>query len=315
LSSWPCGGQRDPLGPSPAAATLITYPASQLIYINLLFAPGASNAGVVPTTASLRHLGTLVSQGLGERIYAPPVPGRPGAVMLAAAGIGLMAVAADLISVRLRSPAIAGLPLLVLFSVPITTSAKQGPVGATVAFCLAITGYLAVLAADGRDRLRIWGRLVTLWRIGRGDDEQVQETDTRALAASGRRIGLAAVCVAIFIPLLIPGIKIHKLFNGHGTATGGSGSNSVTLPSPLVQLRGQLLPGKHTRVLSYSTNSPDPADQYLQVYVLNFDQKAGQWVLAQSSSGVQVTKSSLPPPQGWPDRCGTSSPTSSWPAG
>lgn len=281
----------------PAAATLITYLASQLIYINLVFAPGASNAGVIPTMASLRHLGRLVSQGLGERIYAPPVPGLPGAVMLAAAGIGLMAVAADLIAVRFRSPAIAGLPLLALFSVPITTSAKQGPVGAAVAFCLAMTGYLAVLAADGRDRLRIWGRLVTLWQTGKADDEQVRGPDTRALAASGRRIGLAAICVAIFIPLLLPGLKIHKLFNGHGTATGG-GSHAVTLPSPLVQLRGQLLPGRHVPVLTYSTNSADPVDQYLQVYVLNFDAKAGQWTLAASSSGVQVTKASLPPPQG-----------------
>ena len=282
----------------PAAATLITYLASQLIYINLLFAPGASNAGVIPTTASLRRLGTLVSQGVGERIYAPPVPDHSGAVMLAAAGIGLMAVAADLIAVRLRSPAIAGLPLLVLFSVPITTSAKQGPVGATIAFCLAITGYLAVLAADGRDRLRIWGRLVTLWQTGKDGEEQVRGPDTRALAASGRRIGLAAVCVAIFIPLLIPGIKIHKLFNGHGTATGGHGSNAVTLPSPLVELRGQLLPGKHIPVLTYSTNSADPFDQYLQVYVLNFDPKSGAWVLAPSSGGVPVTRASLPPPPG-----------------
>lgn len=281
----------------PAAATLITYLASQLIYLSLLFAPGASNAGVIPTMASLRHLGRLVSQGVGERIYAPPVPDRPGVVLLAAAGIGLMAVAADLIAVRLRSPAIAGLPLLALFSVPITTSAKQGPVGATIAFCLAITGYLAVLAADGRDRLRIWGRLVTLWQSKDGD-EQVRGPDTRALAASGRRIGLAAVCVAIFIPLLVPGIKIHKLFNGHGTATGGSGSHPVTLPSPLVELRGQLLPGKHIPVLTYSTNSADPVDQYLQIYVLNFDPKSGQWVLVPGSSGVPVTRASLPPPPG-----------------
>src|SRR4029077_7888275 len=46
----------------PAPATRSPYRASQLIYINLLFAPGASNGGVIPTTASLRRLGTLVSQ-------------------------------------------------------------------------------------------------------------------------------------------------------------------------------------------------------------------------------------------------------------
>ena len=84
---------------------------------------------------------------------------------MAAAGIGLMAVATDLLAVRLRSPAIAGLPLLVLFSVPITTNAKQGGFGATLVFCLGMIGYLSLLAADGRERLRIWGRLVTVWQV------------------------------------------------------------------------------------------------------------------------------------------------------
>ena len=42
------------------------------------------------------------------------------------AGIGLVAVATDLIAVRLRRPAAAGLPLLVLFCVPLTTSVHQG---------------------------------------------------------------------------------------------------------------------------------------------------------------------------------------------
>src|SRR5262249_61227656 len=61
---------------------------------------------------------------------------------------------------------------------------------------------------------------------------------------------------------------------------------------------GQLLPGKHVPVLSYSTNSADPVDQYLQVYVLNFDPKSGQWVLAPGSGGVQVSRDALPPPPG-----------------
>ena len=51
-------------------------------------------------------------------------------------------------------------------------------------------------------------------------------------------------------------------------------------------------------MLTYSTNSADPFDQYLQVYVLNFDPKSGAWVLAPSSGGVPVTRASLPPPPG-----------------
>ena len=118
----------------PAVASLITYLASLLLYLNLLFAGPEAFGWIVSTKNSVHHLRHLASLGIGERIYAPPVLGTHGAELLAAAGIGLMAAAADLIAVRLRSPAIAGLPLLALFSVPITTSARQGAVGATITF-------------------------------------------------------------------------------------------------------------------------------------------------------------------------------------
>jgi hypothetical protein len=163
----------------PAVAGLITYLAGLLLYLNLVFAGPESIGWIVPTRMSIRHLWHLASQGLAERSSLPPVLGHHGVELLAAAGIGLIAVAADLIAVRLRSPAIAGLPLLALFSVPITTSARQGAVGATLTFCLGITGYLALLAADGRERLRIWGRLVTVWQSSTDDDEPVSRSSSR----------------------------------------------------------------------------------------------------------------------------------------
>ena len=247
-----------------------------LLYLNLVFAGPQSIGWIVPTRASIRHLWHLAGQGLAERIFEPPVPGHHGVELLAAAGIGLMAVATDLIAVRLRSPAIAGLPLLALFSVPITTSAKQGAVGATVTFCLGITGYLALLAADGRERLRIWGRLVTLWQSSTDEDEPVRGPDTRALAASGRRIGLAAISLAIFIPLLLPGLRVHKLFSGHGDA-GGSGTSTVTLPDPIDQMQSMLQGGSNATVLTYRSNDPAPQYQYLQIQVLNYDTSTGTW--------------------------------------
>ncbi len=282
----------------PTVAGAFTYLAGLLVYFNLLFAGPESTARIVPTSASLRQLATLANRGIGERIYAPPVPGTHGAVLLAAAGIGLMAAAADLIAVRLRSPAMAGLPLLALFSVPITTSARQGAAGATVAFCLGVTGYLAVLAADGRERLRIWGRLVTLWQSGRDDDDEpVRGPDTRALAASGRRLGLAAVSLAIFIPLLLPGLRVHKLFSGHGSA-GGSGTTQIPLPDPVVGLQHLLRRSGNATVLTYTTNDVDAQQQYLQVYVLNYDGGANAWRLQPPVSGIQVGNMPLPPAPG-----------------
>ena len=282
----------------PAVASATTYLAGLLIYLNVVFAGPESFGWIVPTKASLRHLWSMADQGLSERAFAPPVPGTHGVVLLAAAGIGLMAVATDLIAVRLRSPAIAGLPLLALFSVPITTSARQGAAGATISFCVGITGYLALLAADGRERLRIWGRLVTLWQSGREiDDEPGRGPDTRALAASGRRIGLAAVCLAIFIPLLLPGLRVHKLFSGHGGA-GGHGSQRIPLPDPVVRLQNLLLRGGNATVLTYTTTNPAPQLQYLQVYVLNYDSGTNTWALQVPVPGIGVGKTQLPPAPG-----------------
>ena len=279
----------------PALGALITYLAALLIYLNAALAAGRSVAGFVPTRASVHYLWSQASGGLSERAYATPVPGTHGIVLLAAAGIGVMAMAADLLAVRLRSPAIAGLPLLALYSVPITTNAKQGGVGTTVVFCLGISGYLALLAADSSDRLRIWGRLVTVWQ--NKDQEAVQKPDTRALAASGRRIGLAAISVAILIPLLIPGIGVHGLFSG-GASPGPNGRDRVQLPNPIVQMQQQLQAPSTQTVLTYTTDDADPASQYLQVYVLNYNDLSGAWGLVPPGRSVPVGRGQLQPAPG-----------------
>ncbi|MGO8887720.1 MAG: DUF3488 and DUF4129 domain-containing transglutaminase family protein [Streptosporangiaceae bacterium] len=270
------------LRPLRALATVITYLAALLWFLNLILARGLSRAAIVPTTASLHHLIVLAGQGLAQRNYTPPVGDVAGVVLLAGGGIGLIAALADLIAVRLRSPAVAGLPLLVLFSVPVTTTAKDAGFSEALAFCLGITGFLAMLAADGRERLRIWGRLVTVWQ---GSEEPGRSPDTRALSTSGRRIGLAAISVAVVAPLLLPGIRIHELFHhvSAGPGPGGTGRapgwTPSELPQPLAQMQGQLLGLTPKPVLTYRTADPDAADHYLQVFVLNYDGTDGKWEL------------------------------------
>jgi hypothetical protein len=283
----------------PALACLIAYLSALLIFLNAQFAGGRSIAGFVPTARSVSYLWSLAGSGLSERNTMPPVPGLPGVILLTAGGIGLMGVAADLIAVRLRSPAIAGLPLLALYSVPISTNTKQGAMGATVVFCLGIIGYLALLAADGRDRLRVWGRLVTVFQ--NRDQEPVQQPDTSTLAASGRRIGLAAISIAIVLPLLLPGLRVHGLFDSHGGG-GDQGGPTVELPDPLVQMAQQLQSTSPQTVLTYSTNAPSPQEQYLQLYVLNYDDNSGSWFLVPPASGsanaVSVSSGPLSPVPG-----------------
>jgi len=257
----------------------IAYLSALLIYLNAVFAGRLSTGGFIPTQGSLSYLSSLVSQGMAERYFEPPVLSTSGIVLIAAGGIGLMAAATDLLAVRLRSPAIAGLPLLALYCVRITTSARQGGVGATVVFCLGMIGYLALLAADGRERLRIWGRLVTVWQSSPAEPVEAAEApDTRQLAASGRRIGLAAACIALAVPLLVPGINVHDLFRTESSGTGNNGA-PVTTPEPLVQMKQQLLSNTAQTVLTYTTNAKRPQYQYLQVYVLNYNALLQTWAL------------------------------------
>jgi len=270
-----------------ALATLISYLAALLIYLNVVFAGPQSVAAVLPTNASVHHLWLLASQGLAEKQLSPPVPDIHGIMLLTAGGIGLMAVLTDLLAVRLRSPAIAGLPLLVLFSVPVATNARQAGVGAPVAFCVGITGYLALLAADGRERLRIWGRLVTVWKAA--DDEHVRGPDTKALAAAGRRLGLAAACLAIVVPLVVPSVKPHGLFGKHEIAGPGDGRGGVALPNPLASMTGELLMAGNRTVLTYRTTNPRPQDQYLPVYVLDYDNVSGTFNIVSPTGGAGVT--------------------------
>ena len=195
--------------------------------------------------------------------YAPPVPPRPGIVLLTVAGIGLVAVLTDVLAVRLHRPALAGLPLLVLFCVPLTTDARPGAVGGTLVFCAGMVGYLGLLSADGRHRLRLWGRLIHPWQ----DDADSHGPDVRPLAAAGRRIGSAAVVLALALPLLVPGLKAHRLFPGEGTGKGGGGSHGrISFPKPLDLLNTDLRETRPVPVLTYHT--PDGTPPYLQVYVL-----------------------------------------------
>src|SRR5882724_3336833 len=124
--------------------------AGLLLYLNLIFEVRHSLLLVIPTPGSLSRLWHLAGTGLHDaNRYAPPAPSRPGLLLLAVGGVGITAVLADLIAVRLRSTALAGLPLLVLFTVPVTMNAPHTAVTTGLVFCLSGAGYLAMLSADG----------------------------------------------------------------------------------------------------------------------------------------------------------------------
>jgi transglutaminase-like putative cysteine protease len=287
-----------------------------LLYLNLLFEARHSWIGFIPTPGSISSLWRLAGTGFSDsRKYAPAVPEFAGLVLLATAGIGLTAIMTDLIAVRLRSTALAGLPLLVLFTVPVAINAPHSQLSTGIIFCLGTAGYLAMLSTDGRERIRVWGRLISLWRTGwlhesttynvsayngsrsggsAGSGGSVSSVssvgsgsgagrggakgsrggsgagpDTRALAAAGRRVGLASVVLALCAPLLLPGLHPSKLFaSGPGIGgTGGTGSGAVGLPNALLQIATQLQEKKPTQVLTYTTTATQNVQTYDPQYL------------------------------------------------
>jgi TgpA N-terminal domain len=258
---------------------LAGYLAFLLLYLDLVFAHSSSFGQLIPSYSSLSELGRLWRSAFGDFKYAPPVIDYAAVSLVAAAGIGAVAIAVDILAVRLRRPAVAGLPLLLLFSVPVASNLKVFGVPQMLIFAVSLAGYLGLLSADGRERLRMWGRLVTFRHV-QSPDETGSGPDTRELTASGRRIGLAAVCLAIVIPVIVPTMHARHLFSTTpGGTAGGSATSGV---SPLLTV-GPLLERKPKPVLTYTTTAADPSQQYFEVYALNYNARRNEWLQLHSA--------------------------------
>jgi transglutaminase-like putative cysteine protease len=274
-------------------AVLACYLAALLLYLNLTFAHASAIGGVIPSDNSIHALTGLWHAAFGEFRYSPPVPDLPAVSLVTAAGIGAVAIAVDILAVRLRRPAVAGLPLLLLFSVPVASNLKVFDAPELVIFAASLAGYLAMLSADSRERLRMWGRLVTFRHV-QSADEMGSGPDTRELSASGRRIGLAAVCLAIVIPVILPSMRVRDVFNttADGSGHAGLGSGGAAL-SPLLTV-GRVLQGKPKPVFSYTTTSKDPGEQYFQVYVVNYSSRQNSWLQPSFNGSKAVDGDKLP---------------------
>ncbi|MFC9974007.1 DUF3488 and DUF4129 domain-containing transglutaminase family protein [Spirillospora sp. NPDC127200] len=292
----------------PAVFNAIAGLAALHLYLTVVYASGEALFGVVPTAGSLRRLAALAGEGWeAANNYAAPVPQVPGIMLLAAAGVGLVAVLVDLLAVRLRRTAPAGLPLLAMYSVP--AAVREDSVG-WAAFAVGALGFLALLVTDAREQVGGWGRVVFTPRWservplagaaeeGGADDGGGRERpDVGALAASGRRIGMAAVAVAVLLPMAIPGVQPRGLF-GLGGGGGGGGSQTVTTPDPLVSLKRELTRPDDAVVLTYRTDARERPD-YLRLYALDrFDGDRWSYYSLQSTAKDRLTDQELPPPPG-----------------
>jgi transglutaminase-like putative cysteine protease len=232
--------------------------AAQLLAV-VLYANAVWGSTLLPTAASLRETwGALEVAVNTAKQYAAPVPNdAPSVAPLLVLGGMLCGVLVDFFAATLRRVPVAGLPLLMIYSLPV--SALDQGVNWLV-FSMSAVGFLGMLALQEGERIGRWGRPLNL----------EQEGDALGFRrAAGKRhtlaLGASATAVAVFLPLLIPTLDLNLLGGGAG-GLGGGNDRDVRITNPMTDLRRDLVQGPDVPLVRVRTTQPKP--EYLRISML-----------------------------------------------
>ncbi|HET7357950.1 MAG TPA: DUF3488 and transglutaminase-like domain-containing protein [Nocardioidaceae bacterium] len=261
-----------------------------LLWLNHLWAGDVSFGGWLPSGTSLDQVAVTLGHSMAvSQHYAAPVPKDVAdfypAVILAGCAT---AVLVDLLACGLRRVPLAGLPLLAVYTAPLSILA--GGVS-WVKFAVGALCFLFLMSADEARRLAHWGRQLT---SGLVQDSQASTVSGQVVRASARKIGLTATGLAVVVPLLVPTLGAGLLAkSGNGP---GGGNGSVSLSNPMVSLKRDLVRGQDVNLVYVTTPDPDPS--YLRIAVLDeFD--GGAWRPSGRAIPVQQrAEGQMPPPPG-----------------
>lgn len=262
--------------------------ASQLLGV-MIFANLAWGSSFFPTPDSLREVVAAFDDAIRTaQQYAAPVPDdAPSLGPLLVLGALLCHVLVDALAVTLGRVPLAGLPLLTVYSLPVSVLERSvsWPV-----FVVTAIGFLSMLALQEKDRVVRWGR-----RLGDGSDPSTG----RPAQAPVVVVSASAISLALVLPVLIPTLQLSILDAGRsGGGTGGDRQVSIT--NPMTDLRRDLVATEDYPLVRVRTEDPDPS--YLRISVLKeFDGDAwrpGRRRLPEN----QAAEGELPAPIGLSER-------------
>ncbi|MET8358183.1 DUF3488 and transglutaminase-like domain-containing protein [Micromonospora sp. NPDC005171] len=267
--------------------------AGLMLALTWLFPSGEELLAILPTPGTFAYFGDLLAGSMQDmRSYGVEVPDTDPLLFIAVLGVGGVAVLVDVLAVGLRRPALAGLPMLAIYSVPVAVYVDSVP---AVPFVVGAAGYLWLLVTDNVDRVRRFGRRFT------GDGRDVDVWEASPLASAGRRLAAVGVALAVVLPLAVPGMTgglLDSLSRGPGNGSGnGSGSGGTSGRIDLfASLAGQLNQSQVADLVKVTTSEPNPF--YLRYAVADELRPAG--FQARNPSGRSVNRD-LPNPA---DRAG-----------
>ena len=185
--------------------------------------------------------------------YRAPVPPEGAVDALLVLGGWACLVLVDLCACTLRRVPLAGLPLLAIYSIPV--SLLGGGVAWWV-FVLTAGGFLLMLYLQHSDAVARWGRTLEGPRSGLGGQSST-------LRAGAGTVGLGAIAIAVFAPLLVPTLSLSVFGFGPGQGPG----SDISVDNPMTDLRRDLMRTEDVPLLRVTTDDPDPS--YLRIAALN----------------------------------------------
>lgn len=200
--------------------------------------------------------------------YAAPAPSTRGVIVGITLIVGLIAVVVDFLAVTLRSPALAGLPLLTAYLI----AAANSGVGLNVVFFLiAAIAWITLVGRQGATLFRGWGTPIPL------DSPEVRLTDealSMRFTTAGRRLAIGCLALAVVLPMVMPHLPARFLLSGLGRAPDGVGSGGSVQLSSSLDISRSLADQSQGAVFTYRSNAA--ASDPLRVDVL-LGYRDGRW--------------------------------------
>lgn len=238
-------------------------PGSMVLLVQLvvggLVAASLVAGTFVATGEGWRRMGGELSAAVdtAQRHQAPVPADAPGIEPLLILGGWFCLVLLDLCVGGLRRVSLAGLPLLTIYSIPVS---MLGGGVAWWSFALTAAGFLLMLFLQHREQTSRWGR--GLGEAGRGPGASVA-ISSHALRTSASSLGAGALLLAVMIPPFVPTLSLSVFGFGQGSGQG----DDITVANPMVDLRRDLLRGEDRPLLRVQTDNPAPS--YLRIAALN----------------------------------------------
>ncbi|MGZ4486503.1 MAG: transglutaminase family protein [Nocardioides sp.] len=186
--------------------------------------------------------------------YASPVPeSAPDVYPLLIGGGLLCLLLVDALACTAGRAPLAGLPLLMVYSIPISL---LGNGVSWWIFAATAAGFLVVLHLQQTRAVAQWGRTLD-------QDPDVLRGRPPTVRTGAGGIGGVATALAVVVPLLVPTFGLHLFDFGKGPG----GNDEITIQNPMADLVRDLHRSADQPLLRVTTDDPDPS--YLRIAVLN----------------------------------------------